>query len=64
MDNFLFNPEMAKLERITIAIDMWKRDFTSPLFDFSNVPHAFISVGATFYVQYKMNIPVCVPYCA
>ena len=58
-DNFLCIPEMAKLKRIEIEIDMWERDFTNPLFDFSKVPHASISVTATFYVEYKMYIPVC-----
>jgi hypothetical protein len=50
---------MAKLERIEIEINMWERDFENPLFDFSMVLDAFISVTATFHVEYKLHIPVC-----
>jgi hypothetical protein len=44
-----------------VVVDMWERDFTNPFFDFSKVPHVSISVEATFNVEYKFRIPVCVP---
>ncbi|KAF8234178.1 hypothetical protein L208DRAFT_1458411 [Tricholoma matsutake] len=56
-DDVLFNPTTISLKRININIDMHNGNFTNPLFDFSNVPEAVISVKATFYVEYKMHVP-------
>ncbi|KAF8240336.1 hypothetical protein L208DRAFT_812792 [Tricholoma matsutake] len=57
-DDVLFNPTTISLKRIDIEIDMHNGNFTNPLFDFPNVPEAVISVKATFYVEYKMHVPV------
>jgi hypothetical protein len=60
-EHVTFAPENEHLRHIDIVIDMWEKDFTYPFFDFSKVPHASISVKATFNVELKGHIPVRVP---